>query len=247
MAPRQLHYPTPDGVAQAQIFLPPGAEAAPLLIFCMDAFGLRPTLEQMAERLCASGYAVALPELYWRSGPYAPFDPATTFHEAPERARVMALMNALQPAQVAMDVDALLEALGGEPGIGLERVGLLGYCMGGRHAFLLASHLGSRAAAVACIHGGGLVRPDPSSPHLRAGQIRARCYFGVADEDHACTPQDCETLGAALSAAGVVHEIELYPGALHGFAMRDMTVYQEEAAERHWAKVLALFGETLAG
>ena len=154
-------------------------------------------------------------------------------------------MNGFTPDQVGGDVEAALSALAHEPRVAPGRVGLVGYCMGGRQAFLLAARLGDRAAAMASIHGGGLVRPDPSSPHLGAPRIRARCYFGVADKDNSCTAADCETLGAALTAAGVAHQIEPYPGKLHGFAMSDMSVYDEEACAQHWERVLSLFGQTL--
>lgn len=240
-----LRFDTPDGQGDARLFLPDGEGPWPLVVFCMDAFGLRPALTTMAERLVAAGYAVIQPNLYWRSGPFAPFDARTTFLDAPERGRIMGLMNALQPGQVWVDVEALLATLAADPRVSPGPVGLLGYCMGGRQALFLAARLGDRAAALACVHGGGLVRPDPTSPHLGAPEIRARCYFAVADRDNACTPADCDILGEALTAAGVSHTIELYPGALHGFAAPDMTVYDPVASERHWERVLALFGETI--
>jgi carboxymethylenebutenolidase len=245
MIERDLTWPTPDGTANGRLFLPDGEGPFPLVVFCMDAFGLRPALTTMAERLVAAGYAVAQPNLYWRSGPFAPFDARTTFSDPNERPRLMALMNAFTPAMVGSDTDALLAALASDPRIRRGPVGLLGYCMGGRQAFYLAAHLGDRAAAMASIHGGGLVRPDPGSPHLGAPRIRARCYFAVADRDNGCTPEDCRVLDEALTAAGVRHEIELYPGALHGFAAPDMSVFDAKAAEHHWDKVLALLSATL--
>lgn len=234
-----MTYTTRDGQADAWSFAP--ATPGPLVVLFMDAFGLRPALAALAEKLVAEGYAVVIPNLYWRSGPFAPFDARTTFTDPGERARVMALMSAVSPTQVCDDVEALLAALAGDPGIRPGPVGLLGYCMGGRQALFAAARLGPRAGALASIHGGGLVRPDPSSPHLGAPAIRARCYFGVADRDNSCTAADCEALGRALTDAGVAHEIELYPGKLHGFAMADMSVYDAEADAQHWSRVLALF------
>jgi carboxymethylenebutenolidase len=69
--------------------------------------------------------------------------------------------------------------------------------------------------------------------------------LGSADDDASCTAEDCATLGDALTAAGVPHEIELYPGATHGFAVPDFTVYDAAAAARLGDKVLALFAATL--
>ena len=245
MIEESLRYQTPDGEADGRLFLPEGAGPWPLVVFCMDAFGLRPALRTMAARLVAAGYAVVQPNLYWRSGSFAPFDAATTFGDPPERARIMGLMGAVEPSKVAADTAALLDQLAADDRVRTGAVGLLGYCMGGRQALFLAAALGDRVAAMASIHGGGLVRPDPTSPHLGAPRIRARCYFGVADQDASCTAADCEVLGAALSAAGVAHEIELYEGARHGFAAPDMSVFDEAASERHWSAVLGLFGQTL--
>ncbi len=238
-----LKVPSPDGEIEANLYLPD--QPGPLVVFYMDAFGIRPALQSMALRLVSAGYAVLLPNLYWRTGPYAPFNAATTFHDAPERARILGLMNAVQQAKVGVDTVLLLNSLSTHPQIRRGPVGLLGYCMGGRQGLFAAAHLGDRAAALGSIHGGGLVRPGPDSPHLGAPRIRARCYFAVADADAACTPADLEVLSAALSAANVDFEVELYPGALHGFAAPDMSVFNPRASDHHWDKVLALFGATL--
>jgi carboxymethylenebutenolidase len=220
MLTETLRTPTPDGDAEALLLLPDQRTPAPLVVFLMDAFGLRPALTDMAARLVSAGYAVLQPNLYWRSGPFAPFDARTTFNDAPERTRIFALMNGFTAAQVGADLDAHLAALADHPAVRPGPVGLIGYCMGGRQAFYIAAHLG-------------------------ASRIRARCYFAVADRDNSCTEADCVTLGESLTGAGVTHTIELYPDALHGFAAPDMSVFDEAAADRHWTRVLALFAETL--
>ncbi len=242
-----VHVTTPDGVAHARLFLPEGAGRAPLVISYMDAGGLRPAMSALAAPLVAAGYAVLQPELYWRSGPYAPFDAATVFSDPPERARVFALMNALSPDQVVADTGAWLASLDAHPAVDARRVGVVGYCMGGRMALFVAAAHANRVVAMASIHGGGLVRPTPSSPHLGAPRIRGRLYFGVADNDASCPADDCAVLGEALTAAGVQHEIELYAGAAHGFAVPDFNALDPAAAARQWVKVLALFDETLRG
>lgn len=245
MERRVVMWPTPDGVAHGRLFLPDGGPA-PLVVFCMDALGLRPALDVMAARFVDAGYAVVQPELYWRSGPYAPFDAATTFSDPAERARVMALMNALRPSDVIADVGALLDAIHATDDVLAGPVGVVGCCMGGRQALYLAGALGDRVAAMASIHGGGLVRPDATSPHLGAPNIRARLYFAVADRDASCTDADCAALAATLTASGVTHQIERYPRAQHCFAVPDFAVFDEAAAEQHYARVLDLFAGALA-
>jgi carboxymethylenebutenolidase len=207
----------------------------------MDAGGLRPAMSGMAEPLTAAGYAVLQPNLYWRSGPYAPFDFATVWTDPDERKRLSGLMNGFTPAQAMADTRAFVAALAGDPRVRAGRIGAVGYCMGGRMAFYAASELADLVAAAASIHGGGLVTDAPNSPHLGADRIRGALYFAVADQDQSCTPAHVEKLRAALDAAHVRHAIELYPGALHGFAMPDFPVYKADAQARQWAKVLALF------
>jgi len=62
-----------------------------------------------------------------------------------------------------------------------------------------------------------------------------------ADQDASYPPEQAERLEAALTAAGVDHKCEIYPGALHGWTMPDFPVYDEVAAERHWDELLGLF------
>lgn len=233
------------GVADGLVFLPAGQGPHPLVVFYMDAGGLRPALSDMAERLAAAGYAVVQPNLYWRSGPFAPFDFATVWTDPAERQRIFALMNGFSPAQAMADTRTFIDAVARDPRVDARRVGSVGYCMGGRMAFFAASELADRVVACASIHGGGLVTDKPNSPHLGAPRIRARLYFGCADHDAACTPEHRATLAATLEAAGVDHVIELYEGKLHGFAVADFPVFDEAAAERHWQRVLTLFAETL--
>lgn len=233
----------PEGLLDAQLHRPEGGGPRPVVVFYMDAFGLRPALTRLAEWLTGAGYAVLQPNLFYRSGPFAPFDPATTFSDPPERARVQGLMG--QVRAVGEDTAALLDVLVQDSTLRTDRVGLVGYCMGGRAAFLAAATLGARAAAMASIHGGGLVRAEPTSPHAGAGRVRARCYFAVADQDTSCTPADVAVLGAALGDAGVTHRIDLYPGARHGFAVDDHPAFDAAAAARHRAAVEHLFATAL--
>ncbi len=237
----------PEGVADGLQYMPEGDGPFPLVVSYMDAGGLRPAMTTMAERLVAEGYAVVQPNLYWRAGPFAPFDFATVWTDPAERQRIFALMDGFTPAQAMAETRAFITAMEADPRIDARRVGCIGYCMGGRMAFFAASELADRVVAVASIHGGGLVTDKPNSPHLGAPKIRARLYFACADNDRACTPEHRAALGEALTAAGVDHRIELYEGALHGFAVPDFPVYDQAAAERQWRAALTLFAETLRG
>jgi carboxymethylenebutenolidase len=245
MSETKLDVRTPDGVMDVYLHRPAGSEPTPTVIFYPDAFGVRASQHAMAERLASHGYLVALLNTLYRAGTYAPFDIATTFTTPPERDRIMGIMKQASGAAVMRDTEALLEALASQPGGGTGPVGCVGYCMGGRLAFVAAGALPDRVAAAACIHGGNIAVDDPTSPHLQAAKIRAKLYFGVADNDGSCTPESQAKLKAALDEAKVRYQLEVYTGAAHGFAVPDFPIYNEAAAERHWERVLALFAETL--
>jgi carboxymethylenebutenolidase len=244
MTTRALTTSTVDGLAEATLIVPEGTGPLPLVVFIPDAGGLRPAMTRMGERLSLAGFAVLQLNPYWRSGPHAPFDAKTVFSDPPERARLMSLMGAVKPANVMSDIEALVAAIP-DARVQRERFGTLGYCMGGRLAFVAAGMLPARVVAAASIHGGGLVSDAPDSPHLLAPKIRAALYLGVADQDPSCTPEHQATLKAALDAASVRYQLELNPGARHGYAVPDFPVYDEPAAERHFERIVALFREHL--
>lgn len=241
----RIEVPVADGVVDARLFVPDGAGPFPVVLYFHDAGGLRPATDEMAERWVASGYAVVAPNLYRRSPPFALFDFATVWTDPPERARIRALMDGFTPEQAMADAEAVLASLDHDPRLATRRIGVIGYCMGGRITFFAAAALADRVVAAASIHGGGLVTPAPNSPHLGCHKIRGRMYFGVADRDASCTAEAVATLEQALTAAGVPYQVEWNPGALHGYAMKDFPVYDEVAAERHWQRALDLFGEAL--
>jgi carboxymethylenebutenolidase len=157
----------------------------------------------------------------------------------------MAVIGQLDAAAIARDAGAYLDAVQGLAGARPGPVGCVGYCLGGRMAFTTAGAHPERVAAVASIHGGHLTTGEPDSPHAKAERIKARVYLGVADEDASCSPEAQGLLASALGAAHVAYQIELYPGARHGFAVPDMPVYDAAAAERHWTRIAALFREAL--
>jgi len=239
------------GVIDGRLFVPEGERRGagaplPLVVMYMDAYGLRPTLSAMAERLTALGYAVLQPNLYWRAGAFAPFDPASAFQDPKERERITALIRGVRPEEAMADTRALVDAAGAaDAGIRTDRIGVVGYCMGGRVAFIAAARIPERVVAAACIHPGGLVTDAPDSPHRAVSDIRGEVYIAGADQDQGFTPAHRETLRGALDAAGVTYDLELYAGSRHGFAVPDHTVYDEVAAERQWQRVSALFDRTL--
>jgi len=120
--------------------------------------------------------------------------------------------------------------------------------MGGPLVVRTAAAVPGRVGAGASFHGGGLVSDAPTSPHLLAPKIKARMYFAIASNDDMRQPNAKDKLREAFTAAKVPAEIEVYPGALHGWCMSDMphaanapAIYSKPDAERAWGKLVALY------
>jgi carboxymethylenebutenolidase len=247
MNAKTIDIKTKDGVAPCHFFGPPQKENRPAVIFYMDAIGIRPALCDMAERLASNGYHLLLPNLYYRSGPTKPFDAATAFKEGPEQDRLMQLFRSLNNKFVMEDTASFLDFLELQPSVAGQKVGCVGYCMGGAFALWAAATYPDRIGAVATLHAARLATDQPDSPHLLASKIRAGVYIGIAGIDPHFPPDEKERLESALQFAHVEHTIEIYPNARHGFAVNDTAVYDRAASELHWQRILNLFSKYLPG
>jgi carboxymethylenebutenolidase len=236
---------TPDGTCPVTLHTPDGTGPWPAVIMYPDAGGVRETFHSMAAILAGFGYAVLLPDVYYRHGDWEPFSMDTVFGDPEQRKRLMGMVGSVTPDMIASDAGAFLDFLSGRPEVRGDGVGACGYCMGGRTSLIVAGHHPDRIAAIASFHGGGLVSDDPTSPHLLAGRIKATVYIGGAENDASFTPEDAETLDKALTAAGVQHKVEFYPAA-HGFAVPDNPPYDAEAAKRHWIAMKDVFDSELS-
>jgi carboxymethylenebutenolidase len=241
---------TPDGTCTVHLFTPDGSGPWPGVVMFPDAGGVRDTFYEMATKLAGfgpgPGYAVLLPDVYYRSGDWAPFDMNSVFGDEKERNRLMSMIGSLKPDKITSDAGAFFDYLAARPEVSGERFGVCGYCMGGRISVMVAGSLPDRVAAAASFHGGGLVTDTADSPHLLADRMTATVYVGGAENDPSFTADHAEQLDKALTAAGVRHTIEWYQAA-HGFAVPDNAPYDEAAAERHWAAMTETFAAALPG
>ncbi|RWL86732.1 MAG: dienelactone hydrolase family protein [Mesorhizobium sp.] len=242
MTKRDIEIKTQDGTAKARLFRPAAPAKAGIILY-MDIFGPRPVLDQMAERLAGHGYAVLVPDLFYRYAPYGPFDPKTAFTEAKTKALLLMLSGGTTQGMTIRDGSAFLDAFAAE-GIG-GPIGVVGYCMGGARALNAAASYPDRIVAAASFHGGNLASEAADSPHRKAASIKARVYVGVAGVDGSFPPEQSARLAEALRVAEVDHTIENYVGVGHGWCIKDHSVYDEVGAERHWKRLTTFFKETL--
>lgn len=243
----KLEITTRDGVATAWLCHPDGAGKWPAIVMFADAFGVRDASVAMAARLASYGYAVLLPDLFYRLDPVAPLDPRAVFGgDAAEMARLIQRVEAVGEAGAMADFARYLEVLDTNPRIRGPGVGVVGYCMGGGLAICAACAFPGLVLAAASIHGGRFL-VDPHTPDQIARTLRARVHIAVAEIDRRHTPEISRQLEAALTRAGVPHSVELYPGSSHGFAVDDLPVYDRASAEQHWERVVSLMAGALGG
>lgn len=245
MPTRRFDVTTEDGVLDLYLHTSAASGSWPLVIIYMDAFGIRPALAGMANRLASAGYTVALPNLYYRHGSFAPFDGKAVIAEGPERDRFRSMIASLDHGMVMRDTARVLDALEGEPSIRGRSLATVGYCMGGGYALSAAGTFPERVVAAASFHGGSLATDKADSPHRLAPAMRASVYVGAADGDPTFPPEQADRLRAAFEQAGVRFVMETYDGARHGFAVTGHLAYHEEASERHWRVLTRLLAEAL--
>ncbi|MCX5345223.1 dienelactone hydrolase family protein [Streptomyces atratus] len=240
--------PTQDGAADAYLTHPDDGSPHPGVLLYMDAFGLRPHLKEMADRLAEAGYTVLAPNVFYRHG-RAPVVELPDFIDPARRPEIFErlgpIMQSLTPDLAMRDAGAYLAWLTDCPLATDGPVGITGYCMGAGLALRTAGTYPERVAAVAGFHGGRLATDAADSPHLVAGRITAEMYFGHADQDPSLPPEQINRLDETLTAAGVRHRSEVYTGAHHGFTQADTTAYDSTADERHWKALTALLDRTL--
>ncbi|CAM04049.1 carboxymethylenebutenolidase [Saccharopolyspora erythraea NRRL 2338] len=189
--------PTPDGTADAYLTHPDDGQPHPAVLLYMDAFGVRPHLARMADRLAEAGYTVLAPNVFYRHG-RAPVVELPEFIDPGARPdlfeQIMPIMRDLTPELVMRDADAYLRWLAESPLTADSPVGITGYCMGAVMALRTAGTYPERVAAAAGFHGGNLATEAPDSPHLVADHVTAELYFGHADQDHALPPEQIDRL-----------------------------------------------------
>ena len=215
---------TADGMCDAAFFHPPTGSHPGVLIWT-DAFGLRPAMRDIGKRIAAEGYAVLVPNPFYRVAKAPIFDSASSFNfqNQADMAKLQPLMGSVNaPGAAEKDAVAYIAFLDAQPQINkAKKMGTQGYCMGGALVVKTAAAVPERIGAGASFHGGGLVTDKPDSPHLLAPKIKARMYFGIASNDDQRQPDAKDKLREAFAAARVPAEIEVYP-ARHGWCVPDM-------------------------
>jgi carboxymethylenebutenolidase len=155
------------------------------------------------------------------------------------------LMRTVTKSNIVTDAEALLEFAGTDPAARPGKVGAVGFCMSGPLAIALARALPDRLAAVASIHGGGLVTDDADSPHRGLEAVTAEVYLGWAHEDPSAPAEGIPVMREALERARVRYSLDHLAEAVHGYAPPGTERYDRSASELHWERVHSLLRRNL--
>ncbi len=213
---------------------PKNAANPPVILVAMEVFGLHEYIRDVTRRLGKLGAFAVAPDYYFRSGADLP--------TMTDIKQIMPVVDAKPDAELLADLDATVawaKAEGGDTG----RLGIVGFCRGGRTVWEYAAHSGQLKAGVAFY--GSLDDPQnpiwPKSPLQLAPDMKAPVLGLYGGADQGITESQIEQMKAALAAAGKTAEFTVFPGAPHGFHADYRPSYRPKAAEEGWKEMRAWF------
>jgi carboxymethylenebutenolidase len=214
---------------------PESAGRLPAVVVIQNQDGLADFTQTMTQRIAEAGYVGIAPELYHREG-----EPKT-----PEQ--TARLKRTRRDANVINDIHAAVQFLRTCANVDASKPGIVGFCMGGRVAFLMAAASNSFKCAVD-FYGGGVYSKwgDRPAPAELAAQVSCplQGHFGELDKNP--PPDEMRTLDAELTRLGKEHEFYFYANAPHGFNRSGWDGYRPEADATSWTRTLEFFKKHLA-
>ena len=206
----------------------------PAVVVAQHGYGVDAFVQEMTRRVAAAGYLGIAPDLYHHHGPDASED---------VRARVARLRD----AEVIADVNATVAFLQRQDTVLADRIGIMGFCMGGRVVYLMAAVNPAFRAAIP-FYGGGTMAPwgEGLSPFDRLGDIGCPLLGFFGGKDTNPSPQDREKLDAELTRRGKSHQFHVYEGAGHGYMdFTNPSRYHADAAQGSWPSVVEFLSRHL--
>jgi len=218
-----IEVPTAGGTMPAFLAHPASDSRAPAVLVIQEAFGLNGHIKDVTRRIADEGYVALAPDLYWRGGK----NRTVGYDQLPE---AIALMQSLKDQEIIADVAHAISYLETQSFVRADRIGITGFCMGGRVSYLVACELPDKITAAAPFYGGGI--PVDRTQKLRAPLL---AFFG--EEDAFIPLATVEELKAALRRHGKQAEVVVYPGAGHGFFCGERASYNAAAAKDSWERL----------
>ena len=237
---------TPDGAADGFLIHPEKEGRWPGVLYLTDIIGIRQASQAMASRLAAEGYAVLLPNIFYRNGQPPIFNFPLKIGDERFMKRMNEIRGPLTPDAMDRDLSAYADFLAKQPGVSGKAFAAVGFCFSGQMALRAAAARSDQIAAAASFHGGGLYTEAPTSPHRLLPRVKAHLYFAHAIEDRSMPQEAIEQFDRALAVWGGNYESETYE-AHHGWTVPDNPWYNERQAERAYKRLTALLSSILKG
>jgi carboxymethylenebutenolidase len=233
-----VQVPAADGRMSASLARPLADGTYPGVVVVQEAFGLNAHIKDVAARLAREGYVTLAPDLYYRE-PNA----VVGYDNLPEAIR---LMMALSDDNIVKDMGAAIAYLQQQPAVRAERIGVTGFCMGGRVAFLTAC-LNPAVKAAVPFYGGGIgsARPPGKAPLDHAETLSCPVLLFYGEKDAFISLDEVERIKARLAELKRKAEVVVYPGADHGFFCNERASYHAASAKDAWSRLLAFFEKHL--
>ena len=208
----------------------------PAIIVIQNKYGVKEFTQEMTRRVAEAGYIGIAPLLYHRTG------------EPMSEEEIEQIRPARSDTNVISDLSGTINFLKGSAKADTSRLGIVGFCMGGRVAFLAAAATTSFTAAVDFYGGGvyskwGTDRPAPSELTANVS-CPIQGHFGMLDTSP--SPEEMHKLDAELNRLGKQHEFFFYDNAPHGFNCSGRKSYRPEADKTSWQRTLEFFATHLA-
>ena len=220
-----------DGSMSAFTARPTAAGKHPAVIVVMEAFGLNDHIKSVAKRIAAEGYVTLAPDVYYREK-----DNVVGYDNLPGALR---LMGSLSDDKITADIAAAVGYLKAQDSVRADRIGITGFCMGGRISFLTACE-NRDVRAAAPFYGGGIGGLLERAPKIQCPLL---LFFG--DQDPFIPNEEVERIRTKLQELGKTAEVKLYAGAQHGFFCDERSSYHPEAARDAWQKLTEFFARHL--
>ena len=222
----------PGGNMPVYYARPAGVAKPPIILVCMEIFGLHEFFKDVTRRLGHLGAFAVAPDYYFRMGDLT---------KVTDRKELLPKVNSKSDTELFADLDAAAAWAKSQGGDG-NRLGIMGMCRGGRNVWHYSSHNPELKAGVA-FYGPLADRSDaaPKSSIDLAPQIKEPVLGLYGANDAGITVEQVQEMAAALQAAGKTAEFFIYPGAPHGFVADYRPSYRKEAAEDGWARMIAWF------
>jgi carboxymethylenebutenolidase len=217
------------------VSVPDGAGPFPALVVIQHQTGVDEFMQGMAQRLAGAGYVAAVPNLYHRDGPDCQDDPRARSQRLGDR-------------RVINDIEATVKYLQNHRTVVANRIGIIGFCMGGRVVYLAAAGNPAFKAAVTFYPGntGRAWGRDIPSPFERTAEINCPIQGHFGDDDKNPSPEDREKLAAELTKHQKTYEFYAYTGAGHAFMDHTKESFRPGAAAEAWPRTVDFLHRHLA-